>query len=193
LACPHYGPYGAGNAALAMPNRTCEMDLQVVAARSFADASVALLGNSIWLIVIVSLCVGILEAVLLQRWYEVRPVVVRWTGRHTVAALGMDDAPEEWSVLSTVTILLANVVTGLLGWQLFMHQSAFRDWLLGSKPLEKLGLYFVSLWLISFVVSAVVEWPFFSRAVKDRPLSREGLAVCLGCNIISTTFMLVWF
>ena len=156
-----------------------------------ANAGIPLIGTSTWLVIAVSVFVGFLEAVLLQRWYTVRPIVVRWTGAGTAAAIGMAEEPEEWSMRSTLLVIAANVISSLLGLLLFTHDESYRQWVLGARPLEKIGLYFISLWLLAFVVSAIIEWPFFSTAIKDRPLSREGLAVCLGTNIISSSCILL--
>jgi len=167
------------------------MDWSCLARTLFANADIPLLGTSAWLVVGISAIAGLVEAALLHRWYDVRPVVVKWTGAGTAEAIGMADEPEEWSLRSTLFVVAANVISAVLGLLLLAHNDSFRHWILGSRPLERIGLYFITLWLLTFLVSAAIEWPFFSTAIKDRPLSREGLAVCLGCNIISSAGILI--
>lgn len=157
-----------------------------------ADAGVPLLGTGLWLLLIGTAFVSVLEAVLLKRWYTVRPTIVRWTGQGA-AAIGMGDEPEEWGLLNSWLLTLGNIASALVGWAFVTHAKGFENWILGSRPLERAGLYLVAVWALAFALSVAVEWPFFSKAIKDRPLSREGLFVSAGCNIVSYFCILAWF
>lgn len=161
--------------------------------RLWADAGVPLLGTGLWVLLIATGFVSILEAVLLKRWYTVRPTIVKWTGPGSLAAIGMDDEPERWGFLNSWLLVAANIVSALAGWAFVAHAKGFENWVLGERPLERAGLYLVVVWALAFVVSVAVEWPFFSKAIKDRPLSREGLFVAAGCNIVSYSCILAWF
>jgi hypothetical protein len=157
-----------------------------------ANAGVPFLGNGFWLILFGTVFVSVLEAVLLQRWYAVRPVLVRWTDRGA-AAVGMADELEEWSPYASLLLLGGNLVSASVGWIFLTHSGGFQNWVLGSRPLERAGFYLVAIWAVAFLLSVFVEWPFFSKAIKDKPLSREGLIVCLGCNVVSYLCILAWF
>jgi hypothetical protein len=157
-----------------------------------ANAGLPLVESGVWALVITAVIVSAFEAALLKRWYEVRPVVVKWTGQGS-SAVGMDDEPERWTPSASLLVLAANLVSTLVGWFYFAHSRQALSWILGTKPLERAGVYIVCVCAVAFLISVVVEWPFFSKAIKDRPLSREGLFVCLGCNLLAGAVILVWF
>ena len=157
-----------------------------------ANAALPLIGEGFWSLAIVTVVLSLVEIALVKRWYEVRPVVVRWTGNSS-GLVGMADEPEAWSPQSSLLLLAGNLVSTFVGSLFLTRFHAAQSWILGGHPLERASLYIVFVCLAAFVLSILVEWPFFSRAIKDRPLSREGLFVCAGCNVLTGLFIFVWF
>ncbi len=168
------------------------MEWMALSSGLLANAGLPLVERGMWALAVTTVLVAAFEAALLKRWFEVRPVVVLWTGKASPAA-GMDDQPERWTPLASLLVLLANVVSTVAGAFYFSHSRQALSWIMGNRPLERASVYIFAVCVSAFLISVLVEWPFFSKAIKDRPLSREGLLVCLGCNLLTGAAVVVWF
>lgn len=147
---------------------------------------------TVWQILIGALVVTGLDSMLVRRWLWARPTIVNWADDRAVAAAGMADEPEEWRASSFALLYAANAASAFAINGLLARSGVLQSWFLGRYPLERAGLYIVGFWAAILLVSLAVEWPFFSKSIKDKPLSREGLFVCTACNLASYAGLLVW-
>ena len=140
---------------------------------------------TVWQILFGVLVVTAIDSMLVRRWLYARPHIVKLVDDRAVAAAGMADEPEDWKASSFFVLYAANLVSALAVNAMIGHSPALQSLFLGMHPLERAGTYIVVFWALVLVVSLAIEWPFFSKSIKDKPLSREGLFVCTACNLAS--------
>jgi hypothetical protein len=140
---------------------------------------------TVWQILLGVLVVTAIDSMLVRRWLYARPHIVKLVDDRAVAAAGMADEPEEWRASSFAFLYAANLASALAVNALIARSPALQSLFLGMHPLERAGTYIVMFWALVLVVSLLIEWPFFSKSIKDKPLSREGLFVCTACNLAS--------
>lgn len=89
--------------------------------------------------------VAAIENVLLRKFGFVKSLPVRWN-----------------------PVLIGNLLTTAIGIAFISNASRFGDFLLKPKPLEAANAYVAAVWVVAFVLTVLVEAPFFAKAVDGK-------------------------